>query len=135
MLVRRNVLRRLKPLKLRSAVAEVTGSSRTSSKNVLTSLNISICGLAPLRCINIIQISDKFRSYEFDCDISDFRCVSLPILPYGKFLHTAKTSSANYPQGITGPKTSSATALPAHRAPPPLVTMQFLLSFTKDDRN
>ena len=32
----------------------------------------------------------------------------------------AKLSSAYSYYGITGPKTSSATALPAHRAPPPL---------------
>jgi len=32
-----------------------------------------------------------------------------------------KLSSAYSYYGITGPKTSSATALPAHRAPPPLV--------------
>ena len=31
-----------------------------------------------------------------------------------------KLSSAYSYYGITGPKTSSATALPAHRAPPPL---------------
>ena len=35
----------------------------------------------------------------------------------------AKLSSAYSYYGITGPKTSSATALPAHRAPPPLVTI------------
>jgi len=33
----------------------------------------------------------------------------------------AKLSSAYSYYGITGPITSSATALPAHRAPPPLI--------------
>ena len=37
----------------------------------------------------------------------------------------AKFSSAYSYYGITGPKTSSATALPAHRAPPPLICYQW----------
>jgi hypothetical protein len=44
MRVRRNVLRRLKALKVLSAVAEVTGSSMKSSNNFATSLNIAMCG-------------------------------------------------------------------------------------------
>ena len=44
MRVRRNVLRRLKPVKLLSAVAEVTGSNRNSFNNFATSLNTATCG-------------------------------------------------------------------------------------------
>ena len=38
----------------------------------------------------------------------------------GTIITLLKLSSAYSYYGITGPKTSNATALPAHRAPPPL---------------
>ena len=44
--------------------------------------------------------------------------------------HTPKTSSANSPLGITGPKTSSAAALPAHRVPPPLLIVKCIAPLT-----
>jgi hypothetical protein len=87
-------LRRLNPLKLLSAVAEVTGRSRNNSSIFTTALNMAICWPSLRRHAITVSVVTGKGNTPLDSatasDVCDYSLVFLHTLPDEKFSHTPK---------------------------------------------